>query len=116
MLLLHPDFIRPIAQLLSPETMVTSFNRGLYQRLLRRSEQGLLVDLSVLSAEYEEEEMSYVTRMVREAGERTNTLEEAKQYAEMIREESHLRGLSHPETLADDQIGDLLQVMRQQKK
>ena len=116
LLLLHPDFIRPVAESLPPERMATTFNRRLYQLLIDRQKNGLLVELSFLSADYNEEEMAYISRMVRDARDRETSLAEAQRYAEILREEYRLRGLEDPAALPEEKIHEVLAAMRDLKK
>ncbi len=115
-LILHPDYIRGIHATLEPEQFLTAFNRQLYTRLLDRQRQGLLVELSFLAADYDEDGMAYITRMVRDAKERAVTPEEAAGYAAIIRQEHALRGLADPAAVADDDIQKMLDTLRQQKQ
>lgn len=116
LLLLHPDYILPITEGLPPEQMATTFNRQLLQKLADRQKAGLSVELPFLSADYSEEEMAYISRMVRDARERGGSLEEANHYAEIIREEYTLRGLANPADLPDEDIQNVLAAMRDLKK
>lgn len=68
MLILHPDYIEAASQVLPPEEFVTSFNRRLYERLLERHRNGLLIELAFLASDFSEEEMGSITRMVRRHG------------------------------------------------
>ena len=113
-LLLHPDLILPISREISADLFVTPFNRGLYGRLLERQSKGLLVELAFLAADYDEEKMAYITRMVHEAQERSGTLEEVRSYVEILRREQVSRTLENPE-LPAEQIRDILEELRRQK-
>ena len=73
-ILLNPDYMGAIATLLSPEEMLTPFNRKVYERLLDRHQKGLSIELSFLSEEYEPDEMAYITKMVRDAREHVSSL------------------------------------------
>ena len=116
MLILHPDYIAAVAQELPAEEMVTSFNRRLYQRLLERNQNGLLIELAFLAAEFSEEEMGSITRMVREARERVSSREEALRYAAIIRREHQLLALERPEELSEENIRQLLEAMRDNRQ
>lgn len=116
LLLLHPDYIQPTAERLPAQQMATAFNRQLYQTLIDRQKNGLLVELPFLAAGYSEDEMAYVSRMMRDAKERGGTLEEARYYAEIIREEYTLRGLADPAALPDEDVRSILAAMRDLKK
>ena len=116
LLILNPDYIRAVSQRLPPEEMVTAFNRALYARLLERHRQGLLIELAFLSADYNADEMAYISHMVQTAREGTQTPEQAMEYAEIIRAEHTLSELNSPGSLSDDTIQSLLAAMREQKK
>ena len=116
LLLLHPDYIAPVAAMLPPEELVTAFSRGVYQTLLERQKSGLLVEIGFLSGIYDDDDMGYISRMVKDARERRQSLEEAKQYAEVIRAENRLKALKHPESLPEDSIKDVLTALRREKK
>lgn len=116
LLILHPDFIKLARELLPPEMLVTDFSRTLYQRLLDRQQNGLLVELAFLSADYDAEEMAYISRMVRDARERGNSPEEVKRCIEVIRSEYDLQELHTPTEMSDQDIRQMLQKMRDLKK
>ena len=115
MLLLNPDYIGRIAGGLPPEMFATDFNRGLYQRLIQRYESGQPVDLAFLSADYDGDGMGYISRMIRDARERVNSLEEAGRYAGVIEEEFRLQSLNDPRGMSDEKISEVLEALRKAK-
>ncbi|MBR5540145.1 MAG: DNA primase [Clostridia bacterium] len=117
-ILLNPDYLTAVAPLLSPEEMVTPFNRKVYEQLLSRYHQGLGIELSYLSEWYDPDEMAYITKMVREARERVSslTIEEAKRYVSVIKREHQLAALRQPSELTPEQIQEKLNAMKQMKK
>ncbi len=116
LLILNPDYLRTVSQKLSPDDMATAFNRSLYVRLLDRHRQGLLIELAFLAADYDADEMAYISHMVQTAREGLQTPEQAMEYVEIIRTEHSLSGLENPVSLPDDTIQALLAAMREQKK
>ncbi len=117
-ILLNPDYMAAVAPLLSPEEMATPFNRTVYEQLLDRHQKGLGIELSLLSEEYEPDEMAYITKMVRDAREHVSSLnlEEAKRYAAVIKSEHQLAALRQPSELTPEQIQEKLQAMKQMKR
>ena len=115
LLLLNPDYIGRIAGRLPPEIFATDFNRGLYQRLIQRYESGQPVDLAFLSADYDGDGMGYISRMIRDARERVNSLEEAGRYAGVIEEEFRLQSLNDPRGMSDEKISEVLEALRKAK-
>ncbi len=118
MLLIHPDYLAVVQPLLTADEMITAFNRRLYETFLRRKEEGKLIELSLLSEEYNAEEMSYISKMMRDARERSKTasVEEAKRYVLIIKREHQLRGLNDPTSLTPEEIQQKLQTMKQMKQ
>ena len=115
-LILHPDYIRQVRQVLAPEQVVTEFNRRLYAHLLERERQGLMVELAFLSANYDQDGMAYISRMVQEAKEHTVTPAEALRLAAVIREEQSLRSLNNPTAVSDEDIQSMLDALRARKQ
>ena len=115
-LMLHPDQIARIGDLLPPEDMVTSFNRELYRRLLERHRQGLLVELAFLAADYDEQGMAYLSRLVTQARERAASPEDLTNFAAIIRQEHALQGMRDPAALTEDSLRDMMETLREKKQ
>ena len=115
-LILHPNFIRQVRETLPPEQMMTEFNRELYQRLLDRDRHGLMVELAFLSADYDEAGMAYITRMVRDVGDRIVNPEEVARCTAVIREEYSLRHLNDPSSATDEDIQAMMEALRKRKQ
>ena len=99
LVLLHPDYLSAVAEALPPDQMVTAFNRRVYAQLLDRQRQGLLTELTLLSADYEDVEMAYLSHMVQRAREGAQTPEQALAYARVVAQEQRRAGCSpipHP--------------------
>ena len=67
---------------------------------------------------YDNDEMAYLTKMVKDARERVSALtaDEIKRYAEIIRYENRLSVLNRPSELTPEQIKEQLDTMKQMKK
>ncbi len=115
LLMRNPDFIGRVADALPPNEMATPFNRALYERLIARQQQGLIINLALLSADYDVDEMAYITRMEQEAGERNNTLDEALACAGVIRQERQAATVREG-SVSDEQLEAYLKQLRESKK
>ncbi len=117
-ILLNPDYLTAVEPLLSPDEMITPFNRKVYEQLLTRYRQGLGIELTFLSELYDPDEMAYITKMVRDAREHISslTVEEAKRYVAVIKSEHQLAALQKPEDLTPEQIQEKLKAMKQMKQ
>ena len=112
-LLLHPDFIPSVREALPPEHMVTALNAEIYRRILERQRQGLLLELSFFAADFDDDQMAYITHMVQDAKGDAFTVADALRYVEIIEEEYSLQ---KPEELGDAEIADILSVLRDRKR
>lgn len=115
LLLRNPDYIPRVAAVLQPAEMATDFNRRLYEQMLSRQQSGLMVEVAVLSADYDLDGVAYMTKMTQEARERDNTLDEALRCAAVIKEEhrtSHIR----ENTASAEDIQEYLKSLRETKK
>ncbi|MBP5303351.1 MAG: toprim domain-containing protein, partial [Clostridia bacterium] len=116
LLLLHNDYVKSVTQWISPEQFVTAFNKGLYELIVERSKQNLLLELSFLAEDFEENEMAYITKMLHSAQLLSGTKEELKQFVDVLIEESQKRGAEHPETMTDEEIMEYMQQLKNQQK
>lgn len=115
LLLLHPNYMEKAKELVSPEQFATSFNRKVYTQLIERIDKNLSIELSFLSSEYEDNEMSYITKMQHNAQMLSGTMEEVRQFANVIVEEYNIRGTAHPETMSDEEIMAYLEKKKKQQ-
>ncbi len=117
LLLQSPDYLVTASKELTPDEMATPFNRTLYERLLSRYREGLHIDLTVLSEEYEPEEMAYITRMLRDSRERgiSPSADDVMHYIGVIKKEHQLAVLKEPTELTPEQIREKLELMRKMK-
>ena len=90
--------------------------RAPIQRLLDRDRQGLLVELAFLAADYDEAGMAYITRMVRDVGDRIVTPEEVSRCTAVIREEYSLRHMNDPASASDEDIQAMMEALRKRKQ
>ena len=115
-LLLHPDFIPQVREVLPPEHMVTALNAEIYRRILERQRQGLLLELSFFAADFDDDQMAYITHMVQEAKGDAFTAADALRYAGIIEEEHRLQKVNKPEELDNAEIADILSFLRDKKQ
>lgn len=115
-LLLHPDHIRAVSEKLPAGEFLTAFNRDLYTRIVERERQGLMTELPFLAADYDDAGMAYISRMMREAGERTISRDEVLGYADILRQESALRGMADVSSATEEDIAGMMEALRQRRK
>lgn len=115
LLLRNPDLIASTAQKLSAAEFATGFNRQLYERLVYRQQQGLMVDLALLAADYDVDAVAYITRMERDAQTRDNTLDEVERCVQVIQQE-HRAASVREGSVSDEQLAAYLKQLREDKK
>ena len=116
LLILHPDYIRKAKDKLPPELMATEFNRRVYRQLLERNEKGLLVELSFLSADYTDEEMGYLSQIVRTAADRVVSDEELTNYITVLRDEQARGRGRDPSELSEQDMLAILNAMKESQQ
>ncbi len=117
MLLFHPDMLKKLEPILAPDEFSTMFNRQLYEKLLQRYRDNLVIDLTALSEEYEPDEMSYVTKMLKNAREHgiAWTADDALQFASVIKREHQLSALKDPSEMTPEEIQKKLEILKKMK-
>ena len=83
---------------------------------MERQRQGLLLELSFFAADFDDDQMAYITHMVQDAKGDAFTVADALHYVEIIEEEYRLQKLKKPEELGDAEIADILSVLRDRKR
>ncbi len=114
MLIVHPDYIKQARNLLSPDEFLTDINRDIYRQLLERDSQGLMVELAFLAADYDDAQMAYISRMVKDAKERA--AEDIRTAITIIREEHALKDMANPAAASDESIQKMLETLRARKQ
>ncbi len=115
-LLLHPDRIPKVASALPESELITPFNRRLYAYIVARHTNGLLVELPILAAEFNEDEMAYIALMLHNAQTRAEVMTDLMQYVDIIRSEKSLSSMNDVSDLSDDDLRILLETMRKMKQ
>ncbi len=115
-MLLHPDRILKVAEMLPPSEMVTAFHRRLFTYLCERQRLGLLTELSILASEFNEDEMGYITNILHGAQTRVDAMSDLVQYVEIIRSEKALSTMGNVSELSDEELRALMNQMRKMKE
>lgn len=113
MLILHPDMIPKVRDKLPTAMMLTSFNRRVYAQLLDRSEKGLMVELSFLSADHDEEEMGYLAQAVQAASGKDVSMQELESYIRVLADERARGRDRNIAELSGEEIREILQAMKE---
>ncbi len=115
-MLLYPDRIGEVAGRLAEGDMVTSLNRRLYAEIVARFRQGLIIELSVLSATYSDEEMAYITSLMNAASTRSDSKEDMTHYIEIIQAERSMIELGAVGTMTDEETRKMMELLRKMKQ
>jgi len=115
-MLLHPDRIGKISSKLSCEDMITPFNKRLYHYTVQRHSQGLLIELSIMAAEFNDDEMAYITLMLHNAQTRAEALSDMMQYVDIIQSEKRLSTTADVSQMSDEELRMLLETLRNMKQ
>jgi len=115
-LMLHPDRISAVSAVLTPDNMITPFNKRLYELLVKRHSEGLLIDFAILSAYFNEDEMAHITAVYRAAQTRGEALDDLERYVEVIRHEKSLVTASSFSDMSDDEARKMMELLRKMKQ
>ena len=116
MVIRHPDLIGTALEQIDPEDLMTALHRRIYGLIKERHASGLLIELSFLTADLEDDEMAYLTRTVQSAKEFAATKEEVARFAQIIRQERMMARAKTPDELSVDDMQALMKTLKEQKK
>ncbi len=85
-LMRNPDFYNKLKEKTSPDDFVTSFNRRVFECLIKSLENGIEPNLSAFSADFTPEEMDSVTRISLISSSLSNTLRECEDCIKVLNE------------------------------
>lgn len=85
-LMRNPDFYNKLKEKISPDDFVTSFNRRVFECLVKSLENGIEPNLSSFSADFTPEEMDSVTRISLISSSLSNTLRECEDCIKVLKE------------------------------
>ena len=115
-MLLHPDRIGQIAAAMTVDDMITPFNKRLFDLLVTRYTEGLLIDFAVLAAYFNEDEMAHITSIYRAAQTRNEAVEDMGRYVDVIRHEKSLTTVSAFSDMSDDDAREMMEMLRKMKQ
>ena len=75
-----------------------------------------MLELSFFTADFDDDQMAYITHMVQEAKGDAFTAADALRYAGIIEEEHRLQKVNKPEELDNAEIADILSFLRDKKQ
>lgn len=115
-LLLHPDRIGDVAMRLPASDLITPFNRALYEQIVERHKAGLLVELPLLAASYDEDGMAYITYLAQAAQTRAEGTQDLVHYVEIIQSEKALASMTPIADMSDDEARKMMETLRKMKQ
>lgn len=107
----NPDFFKELDGLITPEDFLTDFNRRVYEKELQIIRDGLTLDLGSFAKDFTSQETGKITSMIimRVV---SNTIEEARDCVEVIKQEKLLRQDSSVDAL--DKLNNIKQKKMQE--
>ena len=109
----NPDMANNIGKYIAPEDFVTDFNRRVYETVTERIRENRPVSMTDLSQDFSEQEMSRIAGMLYKASVGGETLEAAKDYCKIIKQEKSKAKLKEP--LGDDEAKKLFEEIQKNK-
>ena len=115
-LLLHPDHVGAVASKLAAEDMITSFHRKLYEVIVSRHQQQLLIDLSVMLPLFSDDEASQITYLFQVAQSRAEKTSDVDEYIQVIRNEKAISSMAPVADMTDDDMLKMMEKLRNMKQ
>ena len=109
----NPDMANNIEKWIRPEDFVTDFNRRVYETVTERIRENRPVSPTDLTQDFSEQEMSRIAGMLYKASIGGETLEAAKDYCKIIKQEKSSAKLREP--LKDDEAKRLFEEIQKNK-
>lgn len=100
----NPDFYNKLKEKISPDDFVTSFNRRVFECLIRGLENGAEPGLSLFSADFTPEEMDSVTRISLIAPNLSNTMRECEDCIRVLKNNSAASKVTDASELSDEEF------------
>jgi DNA primase len=107
----NPDFYNKLKEKISPDDFVTSFNRRVFECLIKCLESGVELGLSMFSADFTPEEMDSVTRISLIAPNLSNTIRECEDCIAVLKNHSSALKVTDASKLSDEEF---LKAFKQQ--
>ena len=116
-LLQHPDFYETAKELLSPQKMITSLNRRIYEQLLEILESGRSLDVSAFAEKLLPAEIGYLVMLQNSEKADKNAKTVLKDCIEVILEEDIiLNSADNTERTVEDWATDLKNIIEKKAK
>lgn len=112
----NPDRVGAVEERLPPEKFSTSFNRGLYEKILEWGAQGKQVSISSFSEYYSNEEMGRIAQILLKGDISRNTREAESDYIRVIQEEADKPSLEELAAGSDEAAMEYMKRLREKKK
>ena len=109
----NPDMANNIEKWIRPDDFVTDFNRRVYETVTGRIRENRPVSPTDLTQDFSEQEMSRIAGMLYKASVGGETLEAAKDYCKIIKQEKSSAKLREP--LEDDEAKRLFEEIQKNK-
>ena len=100
----NPDFYNKLKEKISPDDFVTSFNRRVFECLIRGLENGAEPSLSLFSADFTPDEMDSVTRISLIAPNLSNTIRECEDCIRVLKNNSAASKVTDASELSDEEF------------
>ncbi len=103
----NPDFYRKIKEKVSDDLFITDFNRRVWSAVSQRLDSGRGIDLSLLSSEFNPDEMGRIARFASMRDQLSNTVAECDDCIKVLEKEKNKMSVSDASQLSDDEFRNL---------
>ncbi len=115
-MLLHPDRIAEVAKVLKPTDFFAEIHRKVFDQLVMRASEGLMVSLPLLAAQFNDDEMAYLSKLYQNAQTRADSREDMQSYLDVLRSERTMASFKAPDAMNDEELRAMLKALRDSKQ
>lgn len=116
LLMKNPDYFAYISGKIKPEEFVTDFNKGLFTVLYRRLLENKEIDMTSLSSEFDDEQMSRISWLIASAEGLTYSKTEADEYMNTILSFGTIKTAEQIAATSDEELGNYIKMLGANKK
>ncbi len=103
----NPDFLRRLADKLTPDLFVTALNRRIITELIRLIDEGRSIDVSSFREKFSSDEIGRITFLSDIHNEISNTLEEVEECIETLRRAKNKKSAEDVKNMSDEDFINL---------
>jgi len=105
----NPDFFKKLRAKVSPDDFITDFNKRVFALLYERLDEGKEIELTLLTADFSDDEMDRLTKLFVMGSQISNTIAECDDCIKVLADERKKQDVINPAEISDEEFLKLFQ-------